>query len=155
MHWFCANCESSTLISIKTDKEIAQRCSSLMAAMDETWTGSSSSCNRCTLLACKASRQGVLLTSLTEGVTTVYRSLYACLKASFQCNATRNESNATRCLRILKRKLTACVACVAWNFITQVRCVWCVALRWKPAFNRSQLMSCIENYNSRPTVNRT
>ena len=38
MHWFCANCEGSTLVSIKTDKEIAQRCADYFKVLEDRVT---------------------------------------------------------------------------------------------------------------------
>ena len=35
MHWFCANCEGSALVSIKNDKEIAQRCADYFKVLED------------------------------------------------------------------------------------------------------------------------
>lgn len=35
MHWFCASCEGSALLSIKNDKEIAQRCADYFKVLED------------------------------------------------------------------------------------------------------------------------
>lgn len=34
LHWFCANCEGSTLLSIKNDKDIAQKCAEYFSVLE-------------------------------------------------------------------------------------------------------------------------